>query len=135
MKTAIAEAVYDHLKADAGISAITTSIYPLFLPQEVEVPAIVYQFISEEIDSHLDGQAGNYRKAIVQIDCYATTYEQALDLAHAVESALVDYRGTMGTTSPSIDVDHVRLEIRGQDLYEDDTSRFRVTQDFLIGYQ
>lgn len=130
----LAEALYDHLTAASGVSGITTRIYPQIVPQNVTPPMVIYQFISEEVSLKFEGQSG-YRQAVVQFDCYSSRYLEAVQLASAVESALVNFRGIMGTTSPAVDVDHVRLETRSSDLFETDTELHRVSMDFLIGYE
>lgn len=127
-------ALYEHLGANAGITALTDKIYPTVRPLRIDPPFIVY---TQDEDTRLtlaDGTESAYRQAIFSIDCYATTLASAIAIADAVESALKGHIGSMGTSAP-VDVDHVRVERRGPNLFEGDTELHRVPLEFLIGYE
>lgn len=130
----IVEALYDHLTADGALSALVNGVFPHVIPEDQQPPAVTFRQGSDERDQQLDGQ-GAYRKAIFDIDCWSLRYDDALKIADAVEASLIDYRGILGTTSPSIDADHIRLERRGPDLLETDTEFYRVPLQILIGYE
>lgn len=130
----IEQALYDHLMADSGVTAITTSMYPMFMPQSADPPAITYQVIFSEQDNRFEGQTGGYRQTTMQVNCISDRYLEATNLADAVESALIDFRGNMGSVSPALFIDYLRLEMRSSDIFEDETELYRVQMDFLIGY-
>lgn len=121
------------LKANAGVSAITTDIYPGNAPFIASNPFLVYQKASLNNVSHIGGVT-TLNNERVQIDAYAKTSLAAETLAQAVISALNGYRGAMG----SINVRTCRID-DGNDEFKDDsngsqkgTHRRRV--DFQIWY-
>lgn len=131
----ITEALYDLLTTNAGITAVCSNVYPTMRPLRIDPPFIVFTMDSDERDRLLSGSEGTYRMASVTIDCYDTSLNDAISIADAVESALTDFSGIMGTTSPEVDVNHVRLEQRGPHQFETDTEYHRVPLEFLIGYE
>lgn len=128
-------ALFDLLKADVGISAVCSEVHETVRPLNAGPPVIVFILDDDRRLRLLDGTEGVYREALVSIDCYAATMLLAIQIADAVESALTDYSGVMGATSPQTVVSHVRLERRGPHLFEPDTELRRVPLEFLIGYE
>ena len=128
----ISAALFNHLDTNAGINAVCKSVFPHRIPDGAGVPALVYRMDFDERDNLLNGE-GALRQALYAVDCYADKYADAHTIATAVEAAMIGFRGTFGATSPSIDVDHVRLE-RKIDLFETDTGYYRVSLQFLIAY-
>lgn len=131
----IHQALFDHLSAASGVTALASSIYPTSAPLGISAPFIVFTLDEDGRTQLLDGTECAYRQARFSIDAYAKTLDSAIAIADALESALTGYSGVMGTTSPSVNVDHVRLERRGPHLYEGDTELHRVPLEFLIGYE
>ena len=129
----IVEAFVSHLKANAPLMALCRWIYPHEIPKETEPPALVFALDEDERIQTLAGQAA-YRQALMSVDCYTLRELDSHSLADAVESALIGFRGTFGTTSPIIDVDHIRLERRFSDK-ETSTGFYRVSMQFFIGYE
>lgn len=131
----ITEAIYDALNGASAITSLASDIYPTVRPLNAGPPFIIFTLDSDNRDRLLSGSEGTYRQALVSIDCYAATLASAIAIADAVESTLTDYSGILGTTSPAVDVNHVRLERRGPHLHESDTELHRVPLEFLIGYE
>ena len=122
-------AVYTILKNDAPVAALVgTRIFPSLAPQNAANPLIVYQRISADRITSLDGPSG-LSWARVQVDCYAETYAGAKTLSAAIRVALEGYRGTVG----GVRVGGISLET-DRDLYENDPEPglFRVTHDFTV---
>jgi hypothetical protein len=82
------------LKANAGVSALTTSIIPVGVSQGTVSPCIVYH-IGTELDTvDVKGSTG-YRCARFQFDCYsAKSYTEAKAVARAVRLALQNLQNT-----------------------------------------
>lgn len=131
----ISEAVYSHLSTSSAVTDLCSEIHPDVRPLRAGPPFIVYTLDFDQRERLMDGSEASYRKAVIGIDVYATKLADAIDVANAVESVLTDYRGVLGSTSPSVDVDHVRLERRGPHIFESDTSLYRVPLEFLIGHE
>lgn len=55
-------------------------------------PYVVLRRVSSGADTLLDGPAG-LQEARVQIDCYGTSYREAVETADAIEAAISGHRG------------------------------------------
>lgn len=128
----IIEAFRSALVADAGISSITTAIYPHHIPQAVNPPALTYSVDDQSEDQTLSG-ASSLKTGLFSVECWDYSVLTAHSLADAVESALIGVVGDFGGLSPSQTVDHIRKE-RRFDLYESDTRLYRVSLQFFVAY-
>jgi len=92
----IEEALYSHLAADGGVSALVGNrIYPIEAPQQAALPYLVYQRVSgPRVRSH-SGPSG-LASPRFQITGAAETYPSLRALMNAVRVALDGFRGTMG---------------------------------------
>ena len=80
--------VIDILLADATVSGfVGTRISPLTRAQDLALSAITVQRISTVPQNHLRG-FGNLDGNRVQVDCWASTYAGARDLAEACRTAI-----------------------------------------------
>lgn len=101
----IENALYARLASHSAVSALvadavsptTYRIYPLVIPQRVQgeaaqQPSIVYAKDAVDRQVLLVG-TNNVVRASFQLDCYAVRHVDALSLAAAVRTALLDYAG------------------------------------------
>ncbi len=86
----ISETVYGILSVAAGITTITTNIFPVVIPQKANPPAITYQRDGSRYLRTFDGHV-QLVEASFQIDCWASSVATAESLAAAVKSVLIDY--------------------------------------------
>lgn len=131
----IEEAFYSHLANDAGIAAVVSDrIHARNIPLQGTTPAITWRPDGDRRIQTLSGQAP-YKMRYFVVDCWSKSMSTVTQLADAVESALIDYRGQLGSTSPAVIADHIRLERRLPTMFERETELFRVPLQFLIGYE
>lgn len=91
----ICQALYDYLSADAEIkNRVRGRIYPIVLPQNAPLPAIVYSPVLANYDSALQGDTGFVRQT-VQFVSHDTTYKKTRELSRLIKKALQDYQGDM----------------------------------------
>lgn len=91
----ICQALYEYLSADADIKKrINGRIYPIVLPQNALLPAIVYSPVLANYDSALQGDTGFVRQT-VQFVSHDTTYKKTRKLSRLIKKALQDYQGDM----------------------------------------
>ena len=91
----LCQALYEYLSADAVISKrIDGRIYPIVLPQNALLPAIVYSPVLANYDSALQGDTGFVRQT-VQFVSHDTTYKKTRELSRLIKKALQDYQGDM----------------------------------------
>lgn len=88
--------LYNHLSNDEKIKKIVgNKIYPVILPQNVTLPAIVYSSVLANYDSALQGDTGFVRQTI-QIVSHAKTYKEARELSRLIKKIIQNLHGNMG---------------------------------------
>ena len=91
----ICQAVYEQLCSDSSISRyVCGRIYPIVLPEDAPLPAIVYTPVLANYDSALQGDTGFVRQTM-QLVCHDTTYKKARELSRKVKCVFQDYSGDM----------------------------------------
>ena len=91
----ICQAVYEHLSGNTAIqSRVQGRIYPILLPQDKPLPAIVYAPVIANYDSALQGDTG-FVKQTIQFVCHDTTYKKVRELTRMVKNAFQDFYGDM----------------------------------------
>lgn len=91
---AIEDGLKAALDADTDVNALVAGrIYPEVLPQDVILPAVVYEQQSSPYVQTLS-QASNLAPLVYSITSWATTYLGASELADAIRKALDNYAGT-----------------------------------------
>lgn len=124
------EGWYAHLAADSGVAAlVSTRIYPLVMPQDVDLPAIAYQKISGPRDHVHEGPSGLVT-ARMQVTCLGSSYSAAKGLSEAVRVAVDGFSGTMGTVTVN-----AALLVNEVDSWADGFEAPVVRLDFMVWYQ
>ncbi len=104
-------------------------IYPMSLPQDVILPAIVYFRVSPGLEYTHSGLS-KHREPRYQLDCYDETYLKACQLAEELIDRIGGYRGQMGNRS----VEASFIE-GGPNDWEPETGRHRASLDVVLHYQ
>jgi len=117
-----------HLLANSNVSPIIdgTRMYPVVLPQGVTEPSIVYHLVSGIGDHTMQGPSGLNRPRL-QLDAYAQSYDDAVELADLVKEALDGYSGLMSI----VPVQGAFFDTERED-YQSDVKLYRVSRDYLI---
>lgn len=124
------EALVARLRADAGVLALVGArIYPLITPQDVLLPAIAYQRISNVIDRAQDGFATRSVTRF-QLTCQANSYSGVKALAVACRRALESWVGA--ASDPAVMASFVDNESDG---YGDNAQAPVVRMDVLIHHK
>ncbi len=91
----ICQAIYEKLCSNSSISQYVGSrIYPIILPEDAPLPAIVYTPVLANYDSALQGDTGYVRQTI-QFVCHDKTYKKARELSRKVKKVFQDLHGDM----------------------------------------
>lgn len=91
----ICQALYEYLSNDSETkSAVAERLYPMMMPQNAKLPAIVYSPILASYDSALQGDTGYVRQTI-QFNCHDSTFQKARKLSRLIKKKLQDYKGEM----------------------------------------
>ncbi len=127
------EVLCSYLINNFGIHALVGDrVYPLMMPQNCPLPAVIYQKISGERLHSLQGDTG-YTTPVFQITSRADTYSECKALAEQVRLSLQNFTGLMGGAD-GVDVGAVILmgEVEG---YEPDTNSWYNHMDFKFHYE
>lgn len=126
------EGIKARLSAFEEVSDIVAdNIFPMVLPTENSIPALVYQGISVQPVLGISGQNALQKKRL-QVDCYGKTYAEVKLLERAVMHCLVNFQGTL-EDSDSTYVDAIYLN-NTVDLYESEAQLYRVSIDFDVWF-
>ena len=91
----ICMAVFNHLTEDFAITEMVGDrIYPIIMPQNSVMPAIVYSPTLGKYDTALQHDTG-YTRQTIQLNCHDKTFKGARRLSRLVKSSLQDYKGLM----------------------------------------
>ena len=85
----ICQAIYAYLNECVG-----NKIFPIMLPEDAPLPAIVYSPVLANYDSALQGDTGFVRQTI-QFVCHDRTFKKARELSRLVKRAFQDFHGNM----------------------------------------
>lgn len=110
-------------------------VYPLVMPQKIprgpsQTPCVVYQTRSVDRQVTYCGTSGLIR-TMLQLDCYSSTYTEAKQLADAVRTSLIDFRGSLGGV---VSVRHAALESEF-DLQDPEPGLYRVSQNWVFWHE
>jgi len=108
------EGLVTHLKADAGVSAITT-IVEMDLGrtaadsrQGATPTQIIYTLVNRLPDDSVDDESEKWREADFSFLCVSESPATAIALGDAAEDALYERRGTYGTVTVN-SVEHLGI--------------------------
>lgn len=105
----IQDVVYSALLANEYVLALANGrIYPMRLPREEDIPAVVYSIVSVNPVRTLSGDSG-LDLCVLVIRCWASTYTAARSLAAAVRTALNNSSIKISTAGQDEDEDHDTL--------------------------
>lgn len=89
--------IHAHLKNNPGVAALVgTRIYPIKMPQDSPLPAVVYQRVSKVRGHAFDGESGDVESRY-HISTFAATLAQAMQVSSAVRSSLKPFFKAPGT--------------------------------------
>jgi hypothetical protein len=124
------EGLYAHLTSDSDVTdLVSLRIYPLQVPQDVDLPAMAYQRISGPRDQSQAGPSGLVW-ARIQLTFLGSTYLEAKTVAGAVRGSIDGFKGTMGDVV--VNACHLENEI---DDWSPSFEKATVQHDYGIWYQ
>jgi Protein of unknown function (DUF3168) len=138
----VIEGLRAYLLAGTEIAAlVATRIYPLRLPQKIDISsgkaAIVLQRIDEIDDAHLRGPNA-LKRARIQVDCYAVTHDAATALGALVRRRINGFRGSWddGASPPATLTVQAILEEQEADRFENEIGGglCRHMADYIVFY-
>ena len=133
----IEEALKIYILAQSGItSLIGARYYPVELPQECKMPAVVYRKISAPRFHAFSADVGVYPR--IEFTIYGDTYTSASAVSEQLRAALQNYLNTTMGGAGGLAVTACLLENEDDD-YETDSKgnikRYVKTADYIIWYE
>lgn len=127
------------LLADATVSGLVGGyrIHTVRIPQGQTEPSVVLIRITEDGHYVMEGSAG-ISQTRMQVDCWATHADLAVQLANAVYDQLSGFRGAvaMGNNSPPDSVElHGAFLQQGREDYDSTAELYRMSRDYIIWYR
>jgi len=115
------------LLSQSTITAITSNVYPLRLPQsQLQGTSIVYNLIDDFPGLNV-GSVAQISDATIQLDVYSPTYSQARTLSNELITILNGYHGPLGALEASM------IVVRNiRNTYEEDLKLYRSTIDISV---
>lgn len=130
----IEEAFVAYLKGYAGLKALVSDrICTDHLPTGAALPAVSYDFISEETTDTFTQPTSELTADTFQFSSWATTRKAADDVARQIKKAFKNYSGLMGGTG-GVTVNAV-MQISKLKDYEESTKLYRTLYEFQFWYQ
>lgn len=118
----IQAAIRDILTRPAAVSVTNVpDVYDTVIPENVSMPCVTFQRISETIDP-----VTMLRKTMMQVDCYSRDHIQADILAEKILNVLMNHSESEKVTIFSI------VPTNTTDLSVPETRLYRVTCDYAI---
>ncbi len=126
----ICQALYEYLSADADIkNRVKGRIYPIVLPQDAPLPAVVYSPVLANYDSALQGDTGFVRQTI-QFVSHDKTYKKTRELSRLIKKALQDYQADMNGLFIQAVFVKSDYEYNGNTALKFDTEEFMSSLEF-----
>lgn len=138
--SALHEAMYVHLAADAGVSALVgTRIGFGNADEDDALPYITMQEISGIPETHLTADTGRQRTRM-QINSYGRDKDAASEVAIAVREAIHTLKGTLGDGGVTVDCRFCQMAGQRDEVIDppsgdraaSDQGIFGIQQDYII---
>ena len=139
----LAEALFAHLAADAGVSGLVADrIYPLLMPQRTGgavadgYPAVVYESTGANFEDATTLDSKTVPFAVYRFSMFALDYPTAKRLQSRVIGALHGFAGTMPAAG-SVVVKHLSVLSNGPDgveFIDADVAIFSASSEFQVFY-
>jgi len=126
----IAQDFYTYVTANSAIDALVSDrIYPHVIPQhEGDRPCITFNVSGDDDILLISGGRSDTRIAEIEVNCWATRYLDARNLADTFRTELVGVRGSFGSST----AESVRIINDFDGPFDDDSNLYRVTLRFQI---
>lgn len=127
----IRPALREFLLDDSDIAAIVlTRVYPIKIPQAVNLASIVYTKISGQGSYHMQGPSGLARPRY-QIDAWAPSVDGATTLANLIKDRIDGYSGVMGSGGNAVTVQGAFC-VDERESWDEIVKLYNVGRDYFI---
>ena len=90
----IEQGIHALLSTTPALSAIVgPRIYPVFVPQEAQLPCLSYQVVSGSSDYSVDGSSAVWKR--IQFDAWGNQYADVKGIQRALQAVIDSYSGAL----------------------------------------
>lgn len=133
----IESALYSLLTSSSAITtqlgtrpAGDTGVYPVTIPEDPVLPAVSYKVIASIDSPTLDNPIGLTRTRFA-IECWGTTYADAVNTRNIVTAALAGYRGVVSTPIGDVAIQNI-LRVTNGDVFADVPRQYTARLDIYV---
>jgi len=120
-------AIYSILSSDGDISsALGSRLYPTFVPENIQFPALIYRITEKQPQDTKDGVIGSVDTLLIEL--YDEQGARIVDTADTVRTALDRYRGTV----ESVKIDRVVFEGESDEMLIPELKLFHLSQTYRV---
>ncbi|ARK56306.1 hypothetical protein BOC36_24875 [Burkholderia pseudomallei] len=101
-------------------AVVPNAVFPNVAEQNIPMPYVVYRCMPSPVETTLDSQTPPIDNTVFELDCWARTYAEAVNLAATVRAALQAWNA-LGVQRTS-----------AHDLYEEDVKAHRRVFEFSV---
>lgn len=112
------------------VTSVSGRVHPKVAPQNVTLPAITYELVSDPRGNTHQGPDGTVQ-ARYMVTVFAKSYLEAKTISGQIKNALQGFKGAMGTGVVVASV----FAAGGRDLFDQDLRIYHIPQDFFFHYR
>ena len=111
-------------------NAIGWRVYPIKMKDNVEYPAISFQFVGGAPREHtMSSDTGNPYGVRLQVSAWAETITEARDLQEYIRIGLQDFAGTV---TGGLAIQRIFTESEAVELYSESAEVYQVIRDYMV---
>ena len=111
--------IYNLLKNDSSVAALTTQIFPNVVPKNVSLDLVLTYTVFQTNPVKTNAMDINTDFALVQISCFGRSYDNVQTLADAVIHGLNAKSGTISIGGNNYNYKNIRFEDRNDLGYDE----------------
>ena len=124
--------IYNLLKNDSSVAALTTQIFPNVVPKNVSLELVLTYTVFQTNPVKTNAMDINTDFALVQISCFGRSYDNVQTLADAVIHALNAKSGTISIGGNNYNYKNIRFDDRNDLGYDETNEVFMIALDFSV---
>jgi len=127
----VGKVIYSLLTSDATFTSyVGTRLYPGFVPQDTQFPAVVYSFDNQQPSNTKDGVSTDDNPTL-NIDIYHESYSSAQAIAERIRTLLDYYTGT----NSGVTIDRISFASQADNSYVSEYQFTVLSQAYNVRYK
>ena len=123
------------MESSAVTDVVQDRIYPGYLPDGVDYPAVYFDNVEGGSHNLLNGQSSGLAFALFEVGATALTRAEVKLLLEAIRVALVGFKGNVTVDSGTCNIQEISLEKTGQVMHYVEYGCFEGSLDLHVQWQ